>query len=83
MASVSEHDTEQEEPRPDRGQRPGSPEPGARLPDDPATERRRRGPRRAVRKGTERESGFGVTRDERGGHGSNDDRLQQDVPPHW
>ncbi|MCA5892956.1 hypothetical protein LEP48_06255 [Isoptericola sp. NEAU-Y5] len=44
---------------------------------------RRRGPRRAVRKGTERESVPGVARDERGGHGSNDERLRRDVPPHW
>jgi hypothetical protein len=59
---------------------------------------RRRGPRRAVRRGTERETVLGVSADERpagwgegtdGGaapdadHGSNDERLKQDVPPHW
>jgi hypothetical protein len=59
---------------------------------------RRRGPRRAVRRGTERETVPGVSSDERpagwgegadGGtapdaeHGSNDERLRRDVPPHW
>ncbi|MFI2365743.1 hypothetical protein [Promicromonospora sp. NPDC019610] len=60
---------------------------------------RRRGPRRAVRRGTEREAVLGVSADERpagwgegsdggpgssdGGHGSNDDQLRSDVPPHW
>ncbi|MFJ3405608.1 hypothetical protein [Promicromonospora sp. NPDC090134] len=60
---------------------------------------RRRGPRRAVRRGTEREAVLGVSADERpagwgegadggpgssdGGHGSNDDQLRRDVPPHW
>ncbi len=70
---MSEHDAEQEQ----------RPEPGSQSADDPSAPRRRRGPRRAVRKGAERESGFGVTRDERGGHGSNDERLRRDVPPHW
>lgn len=58
---------------------------------------RRRGPRRAVRRGTEREAVLGVSADERpagwgedaddraaaGGHGSNDEQLRRDVPPHW
>ena len=62
-----------------------------------ATPRRRRGPRRAVRRGTEREVVLGVSADERpagwgegadgggaeAGHGSNDEQLRRDVPPHW
>ena len=55
---------------------------------------RRRGPRRAVRRGTERETVLGVSEDERpagwgegaepdAGHGSNDEQLRRDVPPHW
>ncbi|MEV0952683.1 hypothetical protein [Promicromonospora sp. NPDC050249] len=59
---------------------------------------RRRGPRRAVRRGTEREAVFGASADERPtgwsegadgatvagtGHDSNDDQLRRDVPPHW
>ncbi|MEG3614369.1 hypothetical protein [Isoptericola haloaureus] len=60
-------------------------------PDDPDPQRpasdadapRRRGPRRAVRRGTERETHWGVSADESGGHGSNDERLRGDVPPHW
>jgi hypothetical protein len=44
---------------------------------------RRRGPRRAVRRGTEREALPGVSPDERGGHEPNDERLERDVPPHW
>jgi hypothetical protein len=57
---------------------------------------RRRGNRRVVRRGTEREAVAGVSRDETatgwsdaaaGGSGgagdANDDRLRQDVPPHW
>jgi hypothetical protein len=44
---------------------------------------RRRGPRRAVRRGTEREAVLGVPEDERGSYGSNDERLRRDVPPHW
>ncbi|MCP2264609.1 hypothetical protein ACFQHV_15645 [Promicromonospora thailandica] len=58
---------------------------------------RRRGPRRAVRRGNEREAVPGVSADERaagwgedaedraaaGGHGSNDEQLRRDVPPHW
>ncbi|MFD7022940.1 hypothetical protein [Promicromonospora sukumoe] len=61
---------------------------------------RRRGPRRAVRRGNEREAVLGVSADERpsgwgegagggpggsadGGHGSNDEQLRRDVPPHW
>jgi hypothetical protein len=60
---------------------------------------RRRGPRRAVRRGTEREAVLGVSADERpagwgedaaggpgsngNGHSSNDEQLRRDVPPHW
>lgn len=58
---------------------------------------RRRRPRRAVRRGNEREAVPGVSADERaagwgedaedraaaGGHGSNDEQLRRDVPPHW
>ncbi|MFI6425835.1 hypothetical protein [Promicromonospora sp. NPDC050880] len=57
---------------------------------------RRRGPRRAVRRGTEREAVLGVSADERpagwgedtedqaaAGHGFNDEQLRRDVPPHW
>ncbi|MFD2793497.1 hypothetical protein ACFS27_08040 [Promicromonospora vindobonensis] len=60
---------------------------------------RRRGPRRAVRRGTEREAVLGVSADERpagwgegadggpgssgNGHDSNDEQLRRDVPPHW
>lgn len=66
------------------------------APSDAAPRRRR--PRRVVRRGTEREVVLGVSADERpagwgegadGGagpdaeHGSNDERLKQDVPPHW
>jgi hypothetical protein len=36
-----------------------------------------------VRRGTEREDVSGVPADESRGHDSNDDRLRQDVPPHW
>jgi hypothetical protein len=52
-----------------------------------------------VRRGTEREAVLGVSADERPagwgegadgapssngtGHGSNDEQLRQDVPPHW
>lgn len=43
----------------------------------------RRGHRRAVRRGTEREDVPGPSADERGGHEPNDDRLRRDVPPHW
>ncbi|WP_460886975.1 hypothetical protein [Promicromonospora xylanilytica] len=54
----------------------------------------RRGPRRAVRRGTEREAVLGVSADERpagwgdgaasdAGHDSNDEQLRRDVPPHW
>ncbi|WP_344249150.1 hypothetical protein [Isoptericola hypogeus] len=68
---MSDRDTEQENGT-ESGRAPGDTPPA-----------RRRGPRRAVRRGTERESGFGVTNDERGGHGSNDERLHRDVPPHW
>ncbi|ACZ31832.1 hypothetical protein Xcel_2818 [Xylanimonas cellulosilytica DSM 15894] len=55
-----------------------SPDP-ARAPEPP----RRRKHRRVVRQGTEREHVEGVTEDERGGHGDNDDRLLRDLPPHW
>lgn len=51
-------------------------------PDEP-TAGRRRGPRRAVRRGTEQETVWGATADDEGGHGSNDERLRRDVPPHW
>jgi hypothetical protein len=59
---------------------------------------RRRSPRRAVRRGTEREAVLGVSADERpagwsegadgggaagAGHDSNDEQLRRDVPPHW
>ena len=59
---------------------------------------RRRKPRRAVRRGTEREAVLGVSVDERpagwgegvdgggaaeAGHTSNDEQLRRDVPPHW
>ena len=58
---------------------------------------RRRGPRRAVRRGTEREAVLGVSADERPagwsegsdgaaadtGHTSNDEQLRRNVPPHW
>ncbi|MGI5188212.1 hypothetical protein ACQEVI_08725 [Promicromonospora sp. CA-289599] len=59
---------------------------------------RRRGPRRAVRRGNEREAVLGVSADERPagwsegadgggaagvGHDSNDEQLRRDVPPHW
>ncbi|WP_275005798.1 hypothetical protein [Promicromonospora iranensis] len=74
---------------------------GPAQPADPASSAdtpRRRGPRRAVRRGTEREAVLGVSADERpagwgegsdgagsadSGHGSNDDQLRRDVPPHW
>jgi hypothetical protein len=51
-----------------------------------------------VRRGAEREAVFGVSADERpagwgegsdggaasdAGHGSNDEQLRRDVPPHW
>jgi hypothetical protein len=57
---------------------------------------RRRKPRRAVRRGTEREAVLGVSADERpagwgegadgaaeADHGANDEQLRRDVPPHW
>jgi hypothetical protein len=70
------------------------------TPADPAPSNaapRRRGPRRAVRRGNEREAVLGVSADERpagwgegaggaapdAGHGSNDEQLRRDVPPHW
>ena len=59
----------------------------------------RRGHRRVVRRGTEREAVPGVSADERpagwgdggggepgsadAGHDSNDEQLRRDVPPHW
>ncbi|WP_402467216.1 hypothetical protein [Isoptericola aurantiacus] len=52
-------------------------------PQDDAAEPRVRRSRRAVRRGTERETVWGATTDDEGGHGSNDDRLRGDVPPHW
>lgn len=66
----------------------GTPDPGDAVspaePDRPgAPAARRRGPRRAVRRGSERETVWGVTADDEGGHDSNDDRLRRDVPPHW
>ncbi|MCF4119855.1 hypothetical protein L1785_02575 [Antribacter sp. KLBMP9083] len=84
---------------------PGT-EPGA-AEVEPGVGRRRRGPRRAVRRGAEQEAVLGVSSDERpdgwgeardgsgatdargerpasgSGFGSNDERLRQDVPPHW
>ncbi|WP_278235302.1 hypothetical protein [Isoptericola sp. AK164] len=64
---------------------PDQDDPDARDPQRPAPDAapRRRGPRRAVRRGTERETHWGVSTDESGGHGSNDERLRGDVPPHW
>lgn len=79
-------------------------EPAAEV--EPGEGRRRRGPRRAVRRGPEQEAVLGVSSDERpdgwgetreggasgptgerpasgSGFGSNDERLRQDVPPHW
>ncbi|MCK0118123.1 hypothetical protein MWU57_13880 [Isoptericola sp. S6320L] len=56
---------------------PGTPD----RPDAPRTGRR--GPRRAVRRGSERETVWGATTDDEGGHDSNDERLRRDVPPHW
>ena len=65
---------------------------------DGGTAPRRRKHRRVVRRGTERESVLGVSADERptgwgegldgapaagSGHGSNDEQLRRDVPPHW
>jgi hypothetical protein len=44
---------------------------------------RRRKHRRVVRHGTETQTIAGVSRDETGGHGTNDERLRADVPPHW
>jgi hypothetical protein len=49
----------------------------------PAPAPRRRVPRRAVRRGTEREDISGVPADEGGRRETNDERLRQDVPPHW
>ncbi|GAA1988601.1 hypothetical protein GCM10009718_27710 [Isoptericola halotolerans] len=43
----------------------------------------RKAPRRAVRRGAEKETVWGVTADDDGGHDSNDERLRRDVPPHW
>ncbi|GED10766.1 hypothetical protein [Cellulosimicrobium cellulans] len=66
-----------------------------RLRDVPDGAGRRRGPRRAVRRGTESEVVSGVSADERsegwgdeaapgrGERGENDDRLLGDVPPHY
>ncbi|MBL0888433.1 hypothetical protein [Myceligenerans indicum] len=70
--------------------RPQETDPGPARP-------RRRGARRVVRPGNEREAVLGVSSDERepgwgeakgeqsaaGGHESNDERLLRDVPPHW
>jgi hypothetical protein len=55
------------------------------VPDDPTGTRveRPRRPRRAVRRGAERETVWGATADDQDDHGSNDDRLRRDVPPHW
>ncbi|MFP3714037.1 hypothetical protein [Puerhibacterium sp. TATVAM-FAB25] len=50
---------------------------------DDAAQPRRRGHRRVVRQGTEREPVLGLPADERGSHGENDERLLRDVPPHW
>lgn len=89
---MSEPDNEQVEPVV-----PVEPVAPAALESVPAP--RRRGPRRAVRRGTEREAVLGVSADERptgwgdgsdggpgsdgAGHGSNDEQLRRDVPPHW
>lgn len=77
--------------RDDQGTPQGTPHDGAAAP-------RRRKHRRVVRRGTERESVLGVSADERptgwgegldgapaadSGHGSNDEQLRRDVPPHW
>lgn len=73
MTSAAHHDTDEE---------PTSARPGARR------------PRRAVRRGTETTSVPGASADERPGGwgddarpahaaGPNDDRLLQDVPPHY
>ncbi|GAB2470468.1 hypothetical protein [Xylanimonas ulmi] len=69
--------TDHDEPRATPEQDPG-PE---QAPRPERTSRRR--PRRVVRPGAEREQVSGVSADERGGHGDNDDRLLRDVPPHW
>lgn len=70
--------------RPSSADRPAVPDEPAvpNEPDEPAAGRRR-GPRRAVRRGTERETVWGATTDDEGGHDSNDERLRRDVPPHW
>ncbi|MGC5166770.1 hypothetical protein [Luteimicrobium sp. DT211] len=57
--------------------------------DDASDDAARRGRRRVVRQGTEREAVLGSTSDDvdadtpEGGDDSNDDRLRRDVPPHW
>jgi hypothetical protein len=53
------------------------------TPADAQDQPRRRGPRRAVRRGAERETVWGATTDDEADHGSNDDQLRRDVPPHW
>lgn len=70
---------------PDNGRVSDSPDLPRAEADGPADEggARRRGRRRVVRQGTERETVLGETADDRGGHGDNDDRLLGDVPPHW
>lgn len=82
---------------PDRGETTGGPA-DQDAPHDGGAAPRRRKHRRVVRRGTERESVLGVSADERptgwgegldgtptadGGHGSNDEQLRRDVPPHW
>ncbi|GAA1860209.1 hypothetical protein [Myceligenerans crystallogenes] len=71
----------------------GTPERDDETPEPDHENVRRRGRRRAVRRGTEREAVPGVSADERaagwgdgstaGGDDSNDARLLRDVPPHW
>lgn len=56
------------------------PAPQDHRPDEAAVRRR---PRRAVRRGTERETVWGATSDDEAAHDSNDERLRRDVPPHW
>ena len=51
--------------------------------EDERTVEPRRRHRRVVRAGNEREQVAGMSEDERGGHGDNDERLLGDVPPHW
>lgn len=78
---------------PEQGGRPDASPSGHPEDSQPA---RRRGHRRVVRRGTEREAVAGLSADETSaawsdgatpGNGAsadgNDDRLRRDVPPHW